>query len=382
MSDDQEQEYFSDGISEDIITALSKISKLFVVARNSTFTYKGRAVDIKQVGREQGVRYVLEGSVRRSGDQLRITAQLIDATTGDHIWAQRYDRVVQDVFALQDEITREVTSALQVELTEGEQAHVWASGTSSFEAWEIVIQISELIDSHRKSDVLRGRHLAEQALQLDEHYAAAWTLLGWSHWVEAFNGWSETPDGSLDLAMSAATRARSIDDSNPDTLALFAFINLSRRNYDQAFDLVERAMTLGPNNSVVAALAANVALYCNRPQDGVMLLKKAMRLCPIYPAWYVGDLAWAYLLMDRLEDAIASAQEAIKIDPDYIHTYTVLAQAYVELGHEQEARAAVGNILRIDSKYSLRTFVETQPCRDAEVLDRLVESLRKAGLPE
>jgi predicted Zn-dependent protease len=141
-------------------------------------------------------------------------------------------------------------------------------------------------------------------------------------------------------------------------------------------------MTLGPNNSVVAALAANVALYCNRPQDGVMLLKKAMRLCPIYPAWYVGDLAWAYLLMDRLEDAIASAQEAIKIDPDYIHTYTVLAQAYVELGHEQEARAAVGNILRIDSKYSLRTFVETQPCRDAEVLDRLVESLRKAGLPE
>jgi adenylate cyclase len=193
MSDEQEQEYFSDGISEDIITALSKISKLFVVARNSTFTYKGRAVDIKQVGREQGVRYVLEGSVRRSGDQLRITAQLIDATTGDHVWAQRYDRVVQDVFALQDEITREVTSALQVELTEGEQARLWASGTQNLEAWEIFIQIPELLFSHQRENVLISRQLAEQALQLDKNYAEAWTMLGLSHWEEAFNGWSEDP---------------------------------------------------------------------------------------------------------------------------------------------------------------------------------------------
>ncbi len=141
-------------------------------------------------------------------------------------------------------------------------------------------------------------------------------------------------------------------------------------------------MTLGPNNSFVAAVAANVALFCNRPQDAVMLLKKAMRLCPIYPAWYVGDLAWAYLLMDRLEDAIATAQEAIKIDPDYIYTYLVLAVAYVELGREQEAYDAVRNALRIDPKYSLRTFAETQPFRDAEVLDREIEGLRKAGLPE
>jgi len=382
MSDDQEQEYLSDGISEDIITELSKISKLFVVARNSTFTYKGRAVDIKQVSREQGVRYVLEGSVRRSGDQLRITAQLIDATTGDHVWAQRYDRIVQDVFALQDEITREVTSALQVELTDGEQARLWASGTQNFEAWEIVIQIPELIYSHRKEHILMGRRLAEQALLLDKNYGAAWAMLGLSHWEEAFNGWSENPEASLNLAIDAAAVSQSIDDSNPDTYALLTWIHLSLRKYDQAFDLAQQAMVLGPNNSFVVGVASDVAMFCNRPHDMIVLLNKAMRLCPIYPAWYPSSMAWAYLLMDRREDAIASARTSIDIDPDYPFNYMVLAIAFAELEREQEAHTAVENLLRIDPKYSLRTFSECQPFRDAEVLDRHIEGLRKAGLPE
>jgi adenylate cyclase len=289
---------------------------------------------------------------------------------------------MQDVFELQDEITREVTSSLQVELTEGEQARLWASGTQNLEAWEIVIQISELIESHRKADVLRGRHLAEQALQLDEHYAAAWTFLAWPHQLEVWSGWSQTPDLSLDIALDATQRALSIDDSNPKPFSLLAFIHLSLRKYDDASDLVEKAMALGPNNSFVAGVAANVALFCNRPQDMVVLLKKAMRLCPIYPAWYVGDLAWAYLVMNRREDVIVTAQEAIKIDPDYIYTYLVLAVAYVDLGREQEAHDAVGNVLRIDSKYSLRIFAESLPFQDTEVLDRHVEGLCKAGLPE
>jgi adenylate cyclase len=382
MSDDQEQEYLSDGISEDIITELSKISKLFVVARNSTFTYKGRAVDIKQVSREQGVRYVLEGSVRRSGDQLRITAQLIDATTGDHVWAQRYDRIVQDVFALQDEITREVTSALQVELTDGEQARLWASGTQNFEAWEIVIQVPELIYSHRKDHILMGRRLAEQALALDKNYAAAWTMLGLSHWEEAFNGWSENPETSINLAMDAAAVSQSIDDSNPDTYALLTWIHLSLRKFDRAYDLAQQAMLLGPNNSFVLGVASDVAMFCNRPHDMIVLLNKAMRLCPIYPAWYPSSLAWAYLLMDRREDAIASAQTSSDIDPDYPFNHMVLAIAFAESERERDAHTAVENLLRVDPKYSLRTFSECQPFRDAEVLDRHIEGLRKAGLPE
>jgi adenylate cyclase len=320
--------------------------------------------------------------VRRSGDQLRITAQLIDTTTGDHVWAQRYDRVVQDVFELQDEITREVTLALQVELTEGEQARLFASGTRSFEAWEIVIQIPELIYSHRKEHVLMGRRLAEQALLLDKNYAAAWTMLGLAHWEEAFNGWSENPEASLNLAIDAAAVSQSIDDSNPDTYALLAWIHLSLRKYNQAFDLAKQAMVLGPNNSFVVGVASDVALFCDRPHDMIVLLNKAMRLCPIYPAWYPSSLAWAYLLMDRREDAIDSAKTSSGIDPDYPFNYMVLAIAFAESEREQEARTAIENLLRIDPSYSLRTFSECQPFRDAKVLNRHIEGLRKAGLPE
>jgi len=382
MSADPEQEYFADGVSEDIITELSKISKLFVVARNSTFTYKGRAVDVKQVGREQGVRYVLEGSVRRSGDRLRITAQLIDAATGNHLWAQRYDRVIHDVFELQDEITREVTSALQVELTEGEQAGLWASGTQNLEAWEIVIQIPELLNSHRRGNVLKARDLAERALQLDEHYATAWNMLGQSHWEETFNAWSEDPKTSLNLALDASKRSQSIDSSNPDTLALLTWIHLSLRKYDEAFDLGQQAMLLGPNNAQVVAIAADVELFCNRPQEMVVLLNRAMRLCPIYPAWYPSNIGWAHLLMDRREDAIAIAQSSIKIDSDYPFNYMLLAITFAEMEREQEARTAMENLLRIDPKYSLRSFAESQPFRDADVLDRHIVGLRLAGLRE
>jgi len=382
MSGDPEQEYFSDGVTEDIITALSKLSKLFVVARNSTFTYKGRAIDIRQVGREQGVRYVLEGSVQRGGKSLRITAQLIDATTGHHVWAQRYDRAMRDLFELQDEITREVTSALQVELTEGEQARLWASGTQNLEAWEAAIQVPELLHSHRRADVLPARRLVERALRLDPNYASAWAMLGWSHWNEAFNGWTETPDAALQAAVEAMERARAIDGSNPDTLALLAFLHLSLRKYDEARRLIEQAMALGPNNSFAPAVAANVEMFCNRPHAMVPLLKRAMRLCPIFPAWYLGDLAYAYLLMERRQEAIATAREAIKIDPDYIYSYHVLAIAHAERDEIEEARAAAENILRIEPKSALGAYDRSQPFQDEGLRQRMIDGLRKAGLPD
>ncbi|MER9397955.1 adenylate/guanylate cyclase domain-containing protein [Mesorhizobium sp. M0615] len=381
MSGDPEQEHLSDGISEDIITALSKLSKLFVVARNSTFTYKGHPVDVKQVGREQGVRYVLEGSVRRAGNRLRITAQLIDATTSNHIWADRYDRQVQDVFDLQDEITRQVTAALQVELTEGERARLWASGTANLEAWEAAIQAPELLESHRREDVLPARRLAQRALQHDANYAVAWALLGWSYWNEAFNGWTDDPDTALAQASDALEKARSIDGTNPDTLALLAFLHISLRKLDEAFLLAEKAMLLGPNHSFATAVAANVALFSNKPHDALPLLQRARRLCPICPAWYVGDMAYAYLLMDRHDDAIKTAIEATKMDPDYIYSYHVLAVANAELGQIDAAQSAATNILRIDPNWLISTFATTQPFEDQRLQKRLVEGFRNAGLP-
>jgi TolB-like protein len=382
MSGDPAQEFFSDGVSEDIITALSKLSKLFVVARNSTFIYKGRAIDVRQVGREQGVRYVLEGSVQCADSRLRITAQLVDAQRGHHIWAQRYDRAAENVFELQDEITREVISALQVELTDGEQARLWAGGTKVLEAWELIVQIPELLHSHRRADALPARRLAERALLLDPHYATAWAMLGWSYWNDAFNGWTEELETSLDRAVDAMERARSIDDSNPDTLALLAFLHLSLRRFDEAYRFSERAMLLGPSNSFAAGVAANVALFCGRPRDMEPLLRKAMRLCPVYPAWYVGDLAYAYLYMDRRDEAIATAREALRIDPDYIYTYYVLAIAFSELGRTTEAGEAVDNILRIEPRSAVSTIARTQPFQDTRMRDRQLDGLRKAGLPE
>jgi len=382
MSNDKTQEHLADGIAEDIITALSKVSNIFVVARNSTFTYKGQAIDIKQVGREQGVRYVLEGSVQRSGQRLRTTAQLIDATSGHHIWAQRYDRVIDDVFDVQDEITREVTSALQVHLTEGEQARLWASGTKNLEAWEAAIQCPALLHSHRRIDVLPARRLAERALQLDKNYASAWALLGWAHWTEAFNGWTDNPAAKLDLALDALNRAWAIDDSNPDTLALLAFLHLSLKKYGEARQFIEKAMTLGPNNSFAFAVAANVELYCNRPEVMVPLLKRAIRLSPIYPAWYLGDLSYAYVLMGRLEEAIATAKESIKIDPDYIYNYHTLAIAHIELGQIEAAHADIENILRIEPKMSIRTYRDSQPYEDEALRNRIITAFREAGLPE
>ena len=249
LSGDPSHEHFADCITEDIITALSKVPKLFVVARSSTFTYKGRAVEVNRVGREQGVRYVLEGSVQRGADRVRITAQLIDAASGQHIWAERYDRIIDDVFALQDEITREVTLALQIKLTDGEHARIVARGTRNLEAWELVLQANELLQGHHRHDAIEGRRLAGEALLLDETYGSAHGLLGWAHWMDAYNGWSEGAEGSLDRALEAAEQSLAMEPDNSETHALLAMIHLLRKQYDQALDQIEKATRLGPNNS-------------------------------------------------------------------------------------------------------------------------------------
>jgi len=382
MSGDTEQEHFSDGISEDIITALSKVRKLFIVARSSTFTYKGQAIDVKRVGREQGVRYVLEGSVRKGGNRLRITAQLIDAVTGHHIWAQRYDREVEDIFVLQDEITLAVASALQVELTEGDQARLWASGTQNLAAWMLTAQAAELLDRHRRGDTYEGQRLLEEALKLDENYATAWTMLGWMHWEGAFDGWSESPDESLELALEAAERSHFIDPTSPEPYALRSVVRLSRREFELALDQSAQAIAVGPNHSFVHAIAALVSLLCDKPQRAIELIRMAMRLCPIYPAWYLSVLGRANWFSGRKDEAIANSQAAVRSNPDLIFPHLLLAIAYIDKGRAKEAGSEVGEVLRIDPSYTTSVFSTTQPIRNTDVLAQQVAALQKAGLPE
>jgi adenylate cyclase len=304
MSGDPEQEYFSDGITEDLITALSRISGLLVVARNSTMVYKGQAVDVKRVGREQGVHFVLEGSVRKGGNRVRVTAQLNDATTGHQQWAERYDRQLDDIFAVQDEITENVTLEMQVQLTSGEQVRAKAGGTKSVEARELTFRADKLADRHIREDRLEARRLVEQALGIDPDYAYAWVTLGWTYWHDAHWGWGESFELSLERLFEAAQKALELNATHPDAYALLGMGHLLRAEHDKAAELEEKAVSLAPSHAEAHALWAYALNALNKPKESVQTIKRAMRLCPTYPAWYVATLADAYRLMGKRDLAV------------------------------------------------------------------------------
>ena len=279
MSTDPEQEFFADGISEDIITALSKVSRLLVVARNSTFVYKGQAVDVKQVSREQGVRYVLEGSVRKAGGRVRVTAQLIDASTGLHVWAERYDRELNDIFDVQDEITREIVVAMDVQLREGEQHRVWASGTQNLEAWECVRLATDAALGGSAETQPKARELLDRALELDPHYAIAWAMRGWLYFTEADVGGGIGDSDQFDKAQASAFRcghrALKIDPDCAEAYGMLALTHLNAREYDKAMEMSEKAIALAPNNAeILGGVASAVMRKSGQPERGAQLVKK------------------------------------------------------------------------------------------------------------
>ncbi len=386
MSADPEQEFFADGVSEDIITALSKISRLMVVARNSTFTYKGKAVDVKQVSREQGVRYVLEGSVRKAGNRVRVTAQLVDATTGHHLWAERYDRDLEDIFAVQDEITREVVVALEVRLSAGEQARFWSSGTRNLEAWECVRQGMNVLDPCTQEGLREARRLCKRALDLDPNYAMAWVVLGTTYFDEAdvVTGYSTKGDreAMLDSAVECAQKALELDPSCAEAYALLGLCLLSKREYDEAIAMSEKAIALAPNHAVSLAHAAAALNKLGQAERSFELIKRAMRLCPIYPGWFLYVLATACRLLGRNESAVSAFEEGIKCDADWLSVHVGLASTLGELGREEDAKMSISEILRLSPDFSIKKYMEGLSYRDPEELARFENGLRKAGLPK
>jgi len=380
MSRDPEQELFCDGITEDIITALSKIKRLFVVARSSTFVYKDQRVDIRQVGQEQGVRYVLEGSVRRSGGRVRVTAQLIDAETGLHIFAERYDRELSDIFAVQDEITREITAALQIELTDGEQARMWASGTQNFAAWELSFCAAELIDRHVREDTEKARKLLEQALKIDPDYAFAWCKMGWAHWSDGRHHWSRTVTDSLAKAREAANRAHELDPDAAEPFALLAMTALQEGAYDDAERLADEAVERAVGQSFVLAISGMALGHCGRPVDAIGLLEQAMRLCPIYPNWYRVILGRAHYLSGNLDQATDQLRIWRDKDPGVIEP-VLLAAALFDSGRRDEARDVCQDILKANPGFTIGEWQRDQSYKDAEVLAHFVDVLEASGVP-
>jgi TolB-like protein/Tfp pilus assembly protein PilF len=382
MSGDPEQGYFSDGITEEIITALSKTPKLFVIARNSTFTYKNKPTKVQQVGRELGVKYVLEGSVRKAGDKVRVTAQLVDAQSGNHVWAERYDRELKDIFALQDEITKEIITALQVKLTEGEQARVYAKGTENLNAYVKVMEANWLFSQGTKDGVLKARQLAEEAIALDPNYAFAYKVLGSSHGMAMQLGLSKNPRESLKRAIELFRKAIELDDSLAMAHMSLGFWSLYTRQYDLALVEGRRAFELEPNSADVIMGYATILSMLGKPEEAIPLYKEALRLNPKPPNTYMRFLGIAFRDSGQYEDAIAQAKKAVEQEPNDLVSLLVLASSYSLAGRDEEARAAAKEILRLNPKFSVARYQRVSPHKDRAVAKRYCDALRKAGLPE
>jgi adenylate cyclase len=380
LSGDPEQEYFSDGISEDIITALSKSDSLFVIARNSTFTYKGKAVKVKQVAEELGVRYVLEGSVRKSEDRVRITAQLIDAVAGDHLWAKRYDRDIKDIFALQDEITMKIVTALQVKLAEGDQARMWSK---KFKNFDVKLKAMEALSLWRKGTVesfIRYGQIAQEIVDMAPEASLGYRLLGWYNWYLARAG--KSPRESIGKAFKLAQKALSIDESDPSSHGLLGSVYLMMRKYEKAIAAGERSIELEPNGAMVHGLLGLTLGYAGRPDEAIGYLNKGIRLNPFPAYWYFAHLGRCYMLKGQYEDALTALKKALHRSPDAFSTHVYLVIIYALLDRQEEAEAAAKKVLEIMPSYSVERASKTAPYKNQADLKLFIDAMRKTGFPE
>ncbi|MEJ2137478.1 MAG: tetratricopeptide repeat protein, partial [Desulfofustis sp.] len=382
MSGDSEQEYFSDGLTDQLISALSKLPQLFVIARTSTFTYKGKPVKVQQVARELGVGYVLEGSVQKAQDRLRITAQLIDAQKGHHLWSESFDRDLKDIFAIQDEITRKVVRAMAVKLSSQEQARVHRKGTKNLKAYLKSLEAAEPFFLFKKEANARAKQLLEEAIALDPEYSEAYSFLGFCHYWDAVFGWSKSPRKSIGRAYKLAQKALSIDDSLAQPHEMISKIYVWQKKYELAIAEAQKTVELNPNGAWGVYNLGWVLRCAGKPEEGILWMQKSIRLNPLYLSQFAvfDSLGRAFFLAGRYEEAIAEYNKAIKLNPDYRDAHVGLAAAYALLGREKEARTEVSEILGIEPNFSIKKYSEFMSFQVG--LESEIEGLRKAGLPE
>jgi TolB-like protein/Tfp pilus assembly protein PilF len=360
MSGDPQQDYFGNGITDVLTSDLSRISSLFVIARNTAFTYKGKAINVPTVGKELGVRYVLEGSVQRAGEQVRIVAQLVDATTDTHVWSERFDRPFTDIFALQDEIVQRIVTTLRLQLTLEEQGVIVRKHTANLEAYDAFLRAVEYYQHLTKEANAQARQLCEQAIALDPQYAEAYAGLGQTYWLEAAWHWSADPGQALERALAQAQQAIALDDSLPQAHALLSWVYALKQQPEQAIAEGNRAVALDPNNADGYAGLAQVWVLAGRPEEALRAVEQAMRLNPRYPPGYLFEVGTAYLEAGQYAQAVIALKEVISRNPNFLAAYTNLVNSYrlqwlsqqsPDAQTLEEAAAAVHRALTINDSY-------------------------------
>jgi adenylate cyclase len=384
MSGDPEQEYFSDGITEDIITDLSKIAGLTVIARNSSFTYKGRSVDIRLVGRELGVRSVLEGSIRRAGNRVRITAQLIDATDGSHLWADRYDRDLTDIFEVQDDVTHRIVEALKVTLSPADQARLDDTETSNIAAYDCFLRGREIMLGKEKNRDTFEQAIIQfkKAIELDPNYSPAYASLGFAYMFDYQNRWTEFPDNSLPIAKVYALRAIEKDPNEPLARCVAALAASYERNLDRAMSEIDIAISLNPNLALAHNLRGTFRSFVGQPLEAIPEIEQAIRLDPAMSQQALHFLGMAYLLAGKYETAATLLKQRILQVPKTDFSRALLASALGHLGEIDEARRVWRELKDINPNYSFAEHVGRQPFRREEDVRRITEGLASAGLPD
>jgi len=381
MSGDPEQEYFIDGLTEQIITTLSKNSALFVISRTSTFTYKEKSVKVQQVSQELGVRYVLEGSVQKAGNQLRVTAQLIDATMGKHLWAEQYDRNLAGIFDLQDELTLKITKSLSIKLTEGEKIRMRSGGTQNIEAAEKLIEATGYLRAINKESNAVARQLIEESIALDPQYAMAYSSLAMTHVMDVWLGSSKSPRASFEQAIKLLQKSIDLDENLDLPHAFLCQIYGLQRKYEQAIAEGEKAIALNPNSDTALVFLAMTMDWVGRSEEAIAMYKKAMRLCPFSPGYYYLNLGHAYRSLDRCEEAIREYKKTFKLTPNNVRAYIALVICYSLLGRYEDARTAAVEAKKINPELSFIQSAKIHPYKNQDLTARFIEALRKAGLP-
>jgi adenylate cyclase len=382
MSGDPEQEYFADGMVDEIITALSRFKWLFVIARNSSFAFKGKAVDIREVGRRLGVRYVLEGAVRKAAGKVRITGQLIDAVTGTHLWADRFERDLTDIFALQDEVTVAVVSAIQPKLLQTEIAMAARRRPENLTAYDFYLRALQQSYLTTREGVAETIRLAHRAFELDPGFGRAAALAGNAYMQNVLWGYAADPQFDRKEAVRLSRLALSIDDGDPDTFARAGIISAFMvGDCESEIELVDRGVALNPNSFQAWHSRGQVYRIAGLPEEAVRSFELAIRKSPVDPRLHLtfGGMAQAFVELRRFDEAIVAGKRSLRQNPSYSPAYQYLASAFAHLGRDAEAREAAARLLELDPAFTISAFVARGGRSNSKLL---IEGLRKAGLPE